>query len=176
MEHKQELLAFGGRYTFVSPIPSEHLSAVWHWLREFSRQMVNDDTPKTFESMVKKHDHDIACGGKSYIILSGDMRSRPVGAVWGELMGDEVYLAHLVFDRYSLSTHEKLALAKAAVSRLFADGARKLSWAMYADNRAFRLFLVRMGASYEGTFRRATRRNGELIDVLWMATFAEDMQ
>jgi hypothetical protein len=173
MGQLRELIAFDRKYALVSPMPEEHFLAIWEWLGEFTEQMVNDYTPRTSEDVVAKLTLDVASGGKSYMILSDD--SRPIGAVWGEVMGDEVYMTHLVFARYSLSTPEKLALARAAVRQFFADGARKLCWAMYVDNRAFRIFLRRMGASVEGTFRKATRRNGQLVDVIMMATFPEDM-
>jgi RimJ/RimL family protein N-acetyltransferase len=41
----------------------------------------------------------------------------------------------------------------------------------FADNRAFRIFLKRVGAVEEGTMRQHTRRKGEVVDASFMASF-----
>jgi RimJ/RimL family protein N-acetyltransferase len=84
-----------------------------------------------------------------------------------------MYMGHLVFDREGLTSKEKLELTRDAIKRMFKAGARKIIWHLYADNRAFNIFLTKLGAEHEGTLRQGTRRNGELVDVVMMASFPE---
>lgn len=157
----------------VSPFPDPFIISVWEWLQEFSPQMVDDYTPKTLEQVYQQHIVSRANGAKQYAIYSDN--GQPLGAVWGELLGDDMYTAHLVFNR-GLEPKEKANLARAALKRFFQDGARKICWQCFADNLPFRNFLMRrLGAKIEGCFRQATRRNGELVDQLVLATFPEDI-
>jgi hypothetical protein len=160
-------------FTVVSPFPFEHLPKMWSWLQHFDALMVDDYCPKSFEEMAEKNKRDLANGAKTYAIMSD---GQPVGAVWGEFVGDGVYIGHLVFDRYTLTSSEKMQLARMALKQFFADGARKIQWQLYADNRAFRVFLKRMGASVEGILKQATRCKGELRDMMLMASFPEEIQ
>lgn len=155
----------------ISPYPKEHLPKLWDWLQEFSHQMNNDQSPKTYEALIADHAHLGESGGKSYaLITDGVIR----GTVWADNLIDGMYMGHLVFDREGITTQEKLAFAKEAIAAMFASGVRKIIWHLYADNRAFRIFLKKLGAEIEGTLREATRRNGELVDVIMMASFPEN--
>lgn len=154
----------------VSPYPEEQLPKLWGWLQEFSHQMNNDQSPKTFEELVAANRHLNASGGKAYaLVTDGIVR----GTVWADNLIDGMFMGHLVFDREGITTQEKLAFAKEAIAQMFATGARKIIWHLYADNRAFRIFLKKLGAEVEGTLRQATRRDGELVDVTMMASFPE---
>lgn len=154
----------------VTPFPEEHLPLMWAWLQEFRAQMVDDYSPHTYDEMLERNRGDLANGMKMYAMVRD---GKPVGAVWGEALGDGQYMGHLVFERYTLSTAEKLEMARDAVRQMFADGARKICWQSFADNRAFTIFLRRLGAVIEGRFREATRRNGELVDIVILASFPE---
>ena len=174
MTSNYEILADGRRYTLTTPIPPEHLSTtIWEWFQTFWKQMVNDPMPQTRDGIAAWMESCTAKGGKSYFAL--DENGQPVGAIWGEAGEDNIHIVHLVFARHRLSREAKLAIAKAALRQYFADGARKLSWAMYADNRPCIDFLKELGASVEGTLRKVTRRDGQLMDVVLMATFPEDL-
>lgn len=157
-------------FELVSPFRDDHLPKIWAWLEEFPKQMVDDFCPKNFEAMAKANREQQAAGAKQYAILhDGELR----GAVWGEHARDGIFSGHLVFDRYSLSSSEKMIMARAALKRFFDDGARKIMWEVFEDNRAFKVFLRRLGAEVEGVLRQSTRRNGILMDVTLLASFPE---
>lgn len=153
----------------ITPFPEEHLPVMWEWLQEFRKQMVDDFCPTTFEEMVTVNQRGLDRGMKMYAAMQ---EGKVVGAVWGDPIGDDQYLGHLVFDR-SLDRAAKFACARAAVFTMFATGARKISWASFADNRAFIIFLRKIGAVIEGRLRDGARRNGELVDVVVLASFPE---
>lgn len=153
----------------VSPYPEEQLDRLWGWIQEFSHQMNNDRSPQSFEELVKANAHLNASGGKAYALM---LEGKTMGTVWADNVSDGMYMGHLVFDR-SLSTKEKLDFSREALQKMFAAGARKIIWHLYADNRAFRIFLKKLGAEIEGTLKQGTRRKGELVDVTMMASFPE---
>lgn len=158
----------------VTPFPENHLPKMWKWLQEFSEQMVNDQCPKSYEEMVEKNRKDLEAGAKVYAICD---RGIPVGCVWGENAGDEMYAGHLVFERDIFTTAEKLDLARQVLRLMFADGVRKIIWVLFEDNRAFRIFLKKLGAHMEAPcLRDHGRRKGVLVNVSLMASFAEDLQ
>lgn len=130
--------------------------------------MVDDFSPQTFEQLVLKARADAEAGGKSFAITK---EGRLVGCLWGEHVGNDVYSGHLVFDRDELSPAEKLEAAKEAMHRFFEDGARKIRWMALPDNRAYRLFLRKLGAGFEGELKQETKQGGELKDLLLFASF-----
>jgi RimJ/RimL family protein N-acetyltransferase len=161
------------QFRIVSPFPEEYVPRMWTWLEEFRRQMLDDYCPQTLDDLKAKNRQDLANGAITYAVL--DAKLKPIGAVWGEHLGDHQYMGHLVFDRESLTSSEKIEAARSAIARMFCDGARKICWQMFSDNRAFRIFLKRLGAEIEGNLRQATRRNGELVDVTLMASFPDTL-
>lgn len=154
----------------VSPLPKEHLDWLWKLCLDFSALMIDDHSPKNLAEAEQMHANQLANGSKQYGFLRDD---QPVGVVWFDFAGDGMYLGHLVFEK-ELSTKEKLAMTHIAIARLFDDGARKIIWQMFADNEPFKRFLNHLGAHFEGLLREGTRRNGELRDVMLMASFARD--
>lgn len=175
MASNDQIAADGRKYTLTTPIPREHLSTtIWEWFQTFWKEMVNDPMPQTREGIAAFMESCTAKGGKSYFAL--DEKGQPVGAIWGEEGDDNIHIAHLVFARGRLSREAKLVIAKAALRQYFADGARKLSWGVYADNQRAIAFLEQLGASVEGTLKKQTRRDGQLMDVVLLATFPEDLQ
>ncbi|KKL95845.1 hypothetical protein LCGC14_1850540 [marine sediment metagenome] len=160
------------KYEIVSPFPEECLPLMWQWINEFREQMVDDFTPKTFEEMIEKERSDREAGGRFYTIVQ---KGTVVGFVWGEHVGDQVYAGHLVFDRDALRPAEKLEAAKLALNRFFSEGARKIRWMAFTDNRAYRIFLRRLGATFEGELKKETRRQGELCDVVLFASFPTEV-
>jgi hypothetical protein len=164
-------VAIQPKYEILSPFPEECLQLFWRWMQEFKDQMVDDFTPKTFEEMTEKAQRDQEAGGKSYAIVQ---KGTVVGCLWGEHVGDQVFAGHLVFDRDALTPREKLEAAKLTLGRFFSEGARKIRWMALADNRAYRIFLRRLGAKLEGELKKETRRQGELCDVVLFASFPEE--
>lgn len=166
-------VATQAKYEIVSPFPEEFLPGFWAWMQEFKNQMVDDFTPQTFEELVEKERLDRDAGGKSYGIM---VEGKVVGCLWGEFVGDQVFSGHLVFDRDSLKPSEKLEAAKMTLKQFFADGARKIRWLALSDNRAYRIFLRRLGATFEGELKQETRREGKLCDVVLFASFPDEVQ
>lgn len=156
---------------FISPFPEEHLPLMWKWIEEFREQMLDDNSPQSYEAMVEHSRSSLERGAKQYACL---MDGVPAGMIWGEFAGDGMYIGHLVFDREVLSSSEKLEASREALKLMFATGARKVIWQMFADNRAFRIFLKRLGAEIEGTLKQGTRRKGQLVDITLMASFPEN--
>jgi RimJ/RimL family protein N-acetyltransferase len=165
--------AIASKYEIVSPFPEECFPAFWSWMAEFREQMVDDFSPQTFQELVAKARQDQAAGGKSYAIMQNGV---VVGCVWGEHVGDRVYAGHLVFDRDSLKSAEKLEATKITLQRFFSEGARKIRWMALSDNRAYRIFLRRLGATFEGELKRETRRQGKECDVVLFASFPAEEQ
>jgi hypothetical protein len=153
-----------------SPFPDEALPGLWKMMEEFKPQMLDDWCPQTFEAMRAMY-HD----GRQRLSYAIYVNGEAIGWVWGDLLGDSVYLGHLTFARYleTLPSSEKLRMARAALRQMFRDGARKIQWHLFRDNRAFHVFLKRLGAEQEGLLRQSTRRGGELMDVIVMASFPE---
>lgn len=158
------------KFEIRSPFPEQHLSAMCGWLQEFKYQMVDDASPLE-ESDVRAFYE--SGRSKSFAV---EVDGQAAGAVWAEELYDGVYMGHLVFDRDMLSSAEKVQATRQAVRKLFEEGARKISWHVFADNRAFRIFLKRVGAEIEGTMRKATKRNGEYVDVMLLSTLPEDLR
>lgn len=175
MASNHQIVADGRNFTLTTPIPREHLSTtIWEWFQTFWNQMVNDPMPQTRDGIAAWMERCAAKGGKSYFAV--DEKGEPVGTIWGEAGDDNIHIAHLVFARHRVSREVKLVIAKAAIRQYFADGARKLIWGIYADNEPAIAFLKQLGASVEGTLKKQTRRDGQLMDVVLMAIFPEDLQ
>ena len=154
----------------VTPTPEEHHAAVWKLLDEFRHEVLDAAAPNSLEEMIERNKADEERGGKSFSILKDGQFA---GAVWFELVGDGTYIGHLVFDRFLLTGSQKMAATKKVLREMFSNGARKIHWALFADNRAFRVFLKRLGAEQEAHFRQHCRRDGELVDAEIMASFPE---
>lgn len=153
----------------VDPVPEGFLPLVWQWLNEWSGQTLDDYSPSNLKQLIEKSRRDQAAGGRSYGITAD---GKPTGAIWFEAMGDGMFAGHLVFPREGLSPKGKLQSVKMTLDNLFASGGRKVLWPHFADNRAFHIFLRRLGATEEGLLKQQTRRRGELADVRVMASFA----
>ncbi len=166
-------IAIASKYEIVSPFPEDCFPAFWTWVKEFEEQMVDDFSPQTFQELVAKARQDLAAGGKSYAIMQN---AKLVGCVWGEHVGDQVFSGHLVFERDALKSAEKLEATKLTLQQFFSEGARKIRWMALADNRAYRIFLRRLGATLEGELKKETRRQGELCDVVLFASFPAEEQ
>lgn len=159
-----------GKVKMVSPLPEHHVETVWEWCEYFRDEMMADNCPKNLEEMQAQNTKEVSEGGLQYFFTDDD--GLPLGFVWGTAIGDGMFFGHLVFERAKfLNTSEKLAMAKQAISAMFRDGARKIIWQLFTDNRAFRIFLKKCGAEYEGCLRQMVRRNGELVDTDMMASF-----
>lgn len=157
----------------ITPFPEEDLPLLWKWLKEFQHQTIDDYSPKSVEQLAEKCAKDHENGARSCGILRD---GKTVGAVWCENMGDGLGAGHLVFDREApLTTCEKLESVKMCLRVIF-EGYRKVCWAFFADNRAFRIFLKKLGAQIEGCLKQNTRRNQELVDVMLMASFPESLK
>lgn len=162
-------------HELVSPFPEECLPQLWGWLAEFHRQMVDEYSPKTFAELQEKYHADHAAGGKSFAAFratGNGHRGELLGVVWGENMGDGIFTGHMVFER-DIPTQEKQAILRDALKSWGTDGARKIRWPAFADNRAYKVFLRRAGAEIEGVLRGEGRRDGQIVDTLLMASFPE---
>ena len=154
--------------TLVSPPPESYYPVVWKLLQIFSYQTLDSFSPNNLEEVIEKSKQDDENGGLTFAVM---MNGEVVGGVWFEATGDDMCLGHLVFERDILNASEKLQATGRAVRLAFKSGFRKIIWSFFSDNRAYRLFLSRLGAEYEGTFKQHARRNGELVDADFMASF-----
>ena len=155
----------------VSPAPESCYPVIWRLLQEFSHQTIDMHAPKNLEELVERAKKGEAGGGMYCAVLKDGV---VVGGVWVEPMVDDIGLGHLVFEREGISSAEKMKAARMALSEIFDAGFRKVLWMFFADNRAFRIFLKRLGAEYEGTLKKHLRRDGMLIDAEMMASFPEE--
>lgn len=164
-------VATEGAIELVSPVPVQLYVRIWFLLKEmFPMQMIDSRAPQTAEEFVEKAVNDQLAGGKSYAALK---EGQFIGAVWFENVGDGIALGHLVFERENVSSNEKLEAARTAIKGVFGAGFRKIIWSFFADNRAFRVFMKRLGAEHEGLFRKHYQRGQEWIDAEFMASFPE---
>lgn len=163
-------VAVANEVEIVSPTPPEHYERVWKLLDEFRHEVLDAAAPSTLEEMIERNAKDAERGGKSFSVLK---EGQFAGAVWFEMIGDGVCIGHLVFDRFALTGAQKMAATRNVLRMMFSDGFRKVHWAFFADNRAFRVFLKRLGAEQEAHFRQHCRRDGELVDVDIVASFPE---
>lgn len=157
-------------FTAHSPMPDESYEFIWTYLQQFAHQTLDRTSPNSLEELEEKLKADVRNGGKTYAFQKEDGW---VGGLSIENVGDGIGLGHLVFsrDNQNLTTAEKLAMSKAAIDDIFQDGFRKIQWAFFSDNRAFRLFLRKLGATHEGTLKAHVNREGEWVDADMMASF-----
>lgn len=160
------------KFKVASPVPEEVIQILWIWSQQFADQMLDDRRPKDVEAMQAAHREEIANGGKQYYFSSEN--DVPLGMVWASNVGDDMYFGHLVFEREGLSTADKVEMTKYALHLMFMSGARKVIWQLFSDNRAFKIFLKKCGAEYEGCLRQMVRRNGVLMDTVMMASFPKE--
>ena len=165
-------LAAAARFELVSPAPESCYPVIWRLLQEFSHQTIDTLAPTSLEECIQKARRDLEAGGRSYAIFKDGI---VVGAVWVEALVDGMCLGHLVFERKGLSSTEKIRASRQAIEAIFADGFRKILWMFFSDNRAFRVFLKRLGAKHEGLLREHLRRDGELVDAEMMASFPAEV-
>lgn len=158
--------------SIISPCSQSDLPFVWQWLNHYAKETLDERSPKTLSEFLAKEKRDIENGSKSYsVLIDGQMR----GAVWFENIGDDVGIGHLVFDPANrVATKDKMRAVRQAIAETFAAGFRKIIWQFFADNRAFHVFLKRLGAEHEGIFRKQARRGDEWVDAVFMASFPED--
>ena len=153
----------------VSPAPEDCYVDIYRLLKEeFSHQTMDVLAPKTFGEFNRKAKQDLENGGMTFAALKDGI---VMGGVWFEAIGDGQCLGHLVFERQGISSTEKLQASRQAIKALFDEGCRKIVWTFFADNRAFRIFLKRLGAKHEGLLRQHLRRGDELVDAEIMASF-----
>lgn len=155
-------------FSIVSPCPNSDLPQIWKWLQFFAKETLDEKAPKSLEEFLLKENFDRHNGGKTFAVaLDGHL----VGGIWYEAVGDGMAVGHLVFDPgHTLSTSGKMQAVRQTLKEA---GFRKIIWTFFADNRAFRVFLKRLGAEEEGLFRKQVRREGELVDQAFMASFPE---
>lgn len=154
----------------TTPCPSEKLPLVWEWLSHFSRETLDTNSPQSLDEFLKSESLCRISGGQTFSINSEGVM---VGAIWVENIGDGVGVGHLVFDPgHTISTSEKIQASKKVMREVF-KSFRKVMWAFFADNRAFHVFLKRMGAIEEGIFHQHVRRGSDYVDQAWMASFPE---
>ena len=153
----------------VSPAPEDCYLNIYQLLKlEFAHQTIDSRAPRTFGEFNRKAQQDLEDGGMTFAVLKEGL---VMGGVWFEAIGDGQCLGHLVFERQGISSTEKLQASRQAIEELFASGFRKIVWTFFADNRAFRIFLKRLGAKHEGLLRQHLRRGDELVDAEIMASF-----
>lgn len=154
----------------TTPCPSSNLPLVWEWLSHFSKETLDTNSPKSLIDFLESEEPCRENGGKTFSIHSDGVM---VGAIWVENIGDGIGVGHLVFDPgHTISTSEKIQASKLVMREVF-KSFRKVMWAFFADNRAFRIFLKRMGAIEEGVFHQHVRRGPDFVDQAWMASFPE---
>ena len=134
--------AAADRFELVSPAPESCYPVIWRLLQEFSHQTIDTFSPSSLEELIEKARRDLEAGGRSYAIFKEGI---VVGAVWFDVAGDGICLGHLVFERKAISGTEKFKATRTAIKSIFADGFRKITWVFFVDNRAFRVFLKRLG-------------------------------
>ena len=157
----------------VSPAPEDCYLDIYRLLKEeFSHQTMDVLAPKTFGEFNRKAQQDLENGGMTFAVLKDGI---VMGGIWFEPMVDGMMLGHLVFERQGISSTEKLQASRKAIGELFASGFRKIMWMFFSDNRAFRIFLKRLGAKHEGLLRQHLRRNGILVDAEVMASFPPEV-
>lgn len=155
-------------FSVVTPCPASDLPQVWKWLQHFAQETLDEKSPTSLHEFLLKESTDRLNGGKTFAVSCD---GKLVGGIWYEAVGDGMAVGHLVFDPgHTLSTSGKMAAVRQTLKMA---GFRKIIWTFFADNRAFRVFLKRMGAEEEGLFRQQVRRNGNLVDQAFMASFPE---
>jgi hypothetical protein len=155
------------------PLPQCYYPQLWNLLQQFSHQTLGDICPKSLDELIAKDKRDVENGSKDYIAFG---TCGAVGFIWAESVGDDLAMGHLVFEREGITSREKVEATREAIECMFRDGFRKIMWMFFADNRAFRIFLRKVGAVEEGILRQHTRRNGALVDAAFMASFPEGAQ
>lgn len=143
---------------------------MWKWLSHFSKETLDTNAPESLKEFLDSEQLCRKNGGKTFSIHQDrDM----VGAIWVENIGDGICVGHLVFDpEHTISTSEKIQASRKVLGEIF-KSFRKVMWAYFADNRAFNVFLRRMGAIEEGVFHKHVKRGSDYVDQAWMASFPE---
>ena len=153
----------------ISPAPEDCYFDVYRLLKEeFAFQTLDSGAPATFGEFNRKAKQDLENGGMTFAVYKEGLFA---GGIWFETIGDGQCLGHLVFERKGITSTEKLQASRQAIEELFASGFRKIVWTFFADNRAFRIFLKRLGAKHEGLLRQHLRRGEEFVDAEIMASF-----
>lgn len=143
---------------------------MWDWLSHFAQETLDSNAPKSLDEFLHSEAMCRMNGGKTFCIHNDDVM---IGAIWVENIGDGIGVGHLVFDPgHTISTSEKIYASKLVMKEIF-QYFRKVMWAYFADNRAFHVFLRRMGAIEEGIFHQHVRRGSDFVDQAWMASFPE---
>jgi len=156
--------------SIIHPCPSRDLPRVWEWLSHFSKETLDSNAPKSLDEFLHSEAMCRMGGGKTFCIHNDDVM---IGVIWVENIGDGIGVGHLVFDPgHTISTSEKIQASKLVMKEIF-QHFRKVMWAYFADNRAFHVFLRRMGAIEEGIFHQHVRRGSDFVDQAWMASFPE---
>jgi hypothetical protein len=158
----------------VKPYPETHASLVWTWLKEWENCTLDDSSPRSAEELAKKFQSDVSLGMRSYALIGTD--GIPVGAIWFDAVGDDIFMGHLAFSKIGLTPSIRIWATQIALSDMFSSGARKIVWAVLPHNRMFINFLLkRIRAGLEGILRKQTRCNGKLTDVVMLASFPAEV-
>jgi hypothetical protein len=163
--------AFSHNGKMLSPFPEEHLGKMWAWLQQYKTQMVDDFSPQSpdeLKAFFSSHK------GPSFAFLDG--KDKPIGAVWADPLGKDNYMGHLVFERDGLTSVDKLFMTARALKVMFDGGAKKIWWESYIDNRAYLLFLRKLGAVPETSLKSMpTKRDGQSVKSLLFASYPENL-
>lgn len=152
----------------VSPPPENYYQVIWPLLKEFAYQTLDSHSPTSLEETIEQAEIEREAGTLTIAVVKD---GTVVGGVWVNPLGDGLCLGHLVLDRHGISAAEKMKAVREAISSIFEAGFRKIQWVFFSDNRAFRIFLKRLGAKHEGRLEAHANRDGEWVDADMMASF-----
>ena len=146
-----------------SPFPAHALPRAWLWMESFRTRVADDFSPKTLEEFMAKM-----------------LNPQPTEKTWGVYRDEELGgivsfqrlspwlgTAHCVFKPAFWGWATTVPALRVAFDEIFAGGVGKLTFPVFANNKAvIALIVTGLGGYREGVLKQHTVRDGEPVDML----------
>jgi len=141
--------------------PLYALPRLWQWAEDSRHQVADQFSPKTLDEFVNSWERQAVAGQRSWCVwVNGELG----GAVWSTRLSPVLADSHCIFKRSFWGqgiTREALRLVYAEI---FAGGIEKIAIVCFVDSHALLGLVRKLGFEREGTLKKSTLRDGQLVD------------
>lgn len=155
------------------PFPDDLLPLAWEWINEYPERNMDDYSPRDLRAFEAEIQARHASGELTWIVYKNNVPCGFVGyKPWSPTHG----VFHGICFTQSAWGRETTATAvKMVLGQLFDFGVQKVSAFYFADNPKIDRFLRDLGGQQEGYLVNQALRGGQLVDMIVLALFKENV-
>jgi RimJ/RimL family protein N-acetyltransferase len=166
-----------GKVRLVQPFPPEYIWLLWKWSDPVWFRIADDFTPHDpvayveWQECIEAQDNTLSWG-----VYRGDELGGLIRAVVDPLRPWQADL-HVLFKKDFWGRHNTVPAMLLVFAELLGPrGLKKLNTATFASNSAINSLIAEIGGVKEGVRRRATLKDGKLVDMVLYGMTPEDFE